>query len=232
MVERINALDNKAPAAAQTALHQRVGGALAARHRRISRAMPASTADNPPSILDVVELYREPVEAQRATLLEDLSAIERERVAVRHKMLDRPRRAGGSGARSGALVAALTLSLDVADLARRTAWPISAASMLHWVVGAEFGLDALRDAATSRALDQHWDRLVVRRTARGFRRHADQARRGRRPRAWRAASDGADMASMTRSSARPGSLRWVTRPSARTRPMPNSARKASGPSPS
>jgi NAD-specific glutamate dehydrogenase len=62
----------------------------------------------------------------------------------------------------------LTLSLDVADMARDTSWPIHPASTLHCVIGAELGLDALRDSATNMKLEQHWDRLVVRRAAGDF----------------------------------------------------------------
>ncbi|MFT3728061.1 MAG: NAD-glutamate dehydrogenase [Terricaulis sp.] len=166
LITRINALDNKAPAAAQTALHQRVAGAL----RRASTYLARNAgfgSETPPSILDVVALYKPPVDAQRATLQEDLSAIERDRVAVRHKALT-DLGAPDDLAREAALLSPMTLSLDVADLARRTNWPIAQASMLHTVVGAEFGLDALRDAAIAQRLDAHWDRLVLRRTADDF----------------------------------------------------------------
>ncbi|HCK83817.1 MAG TPA: NAD-glutamate dehydrogenase, partial [Hyphomonadaceae bacterium] len=166
LAERINALDNKVPAAAQLALQQRVGGAL----RRATTYLARNGGfdrDKPAGVLDVVKLYRDPVEAQRATLLEDLSAIERQRVDVRLKaLLDLG--APEALAREAALLLPLTLSLDVADLARRTHWPVNAASMLHTIVGAEFGLDALRDAATALRLEQHWDRLVIRRTAEDF----------------------------------------------------------------
>jgi glutamate dehydrogenase len=166
LVDRINALDNKAPAAAQIALHQRVGGALRRSTTYLARSA-GFDGENPPTILEVVERYCEPVRAQRATLLTDLSEIERERVAVRHKMLT-DLGAPDDIAQEAALLSPLTLSLDVADLARRTQWPVNEASVLHTVVGAEFGLDALRDAATSLKLEQHWDRLVVRRSADDF----------------------------------------------------------------
>ena len=94
-------------------------------------------------------------------------AIERERVGIRHKELF-DLGAPDDIAHEAALLSPLTLSLDVADLARKTHWQISPASMLHCIVGAEFGLDALRDAATTMKLEQHWDRLVVRRTAQDF----------------------------------------------------------------
>ncbi len=166
LAERINALDNQIPAAAQTALHQRVAGAL--RRSTIYLARNGSFGgDNPSGILDIAQRYREPVIAQRATLLDDLSAIERERVDARHKALI-DLGAPEALAREAALLRPLTLSLDVADLARHTQWPINPASMLHTVIGAEFGLDALSDAAASLRLEQHWDRLVVRRTSEDF----------------------------------------------------------------
>ena len=166
LVDRINALDNKAPAAAQTALHQRVGGALRRATIYLSRN-GGFDGETGPTILDVVERYGAPVEEQRASLWDELSAIERERVEVRHKSLT-DLGAPDELAREAALLSPLTTALDVADLARRTQWPIHQASLLHRVVGAAFGLDALRDVATTIKLEQHWDRLVVRRAAADF----------------------------------------------------------------
>jgi glutamate dehydrogenase len=71
-------------------------------------------------------------------------------------------------AQETALLSPFTTALDVADLARQAKWPIQAAGRLHCVVGSEFGLDALRDAATNMKLEQHWDRLVMRRAAQDF----------------------------------------------------------------
>src|SRR5262249_385920 len=84
LVDRINALDNTISAGAQTGLHQRVAGALRRATLYLSRNA-GFDREMPPSILDVVALYRGPVEAQRATIMDDLSAIERERVGIRHK---------------------------------------------------------------------------------------------------------------------------------------------------
>jgi glutamate dehydrogenase len=166
LVDRINALDNKIPAAAQIALHQRVGGALRRSTTYLARHA-GFESENPPTILDVVERYLEPVREQRATIMDDLSAIERERVDQRRADLI------GLGApedvaQDAALLSPITLSLDVADLARRASWPVQTASTLHCVIGAELGLDALRDVATNMKLEQHWDRLVVRRAAGDF----------------------------------------------------------------
>jgi glutamate dehydrogenase len=166
MVDRINALDNKAPAAAQTALHQRVGGALRRSTTYLARHA-GFESEKPPTILDVVNRYKALVDAQRANIEDDLSAIERERVTARlQSLVDLG--APEDIARETALLSPLTLSLDVADMAIDTKWPINEASMLHCVLGAELGLDALRDAATNMKLEQHWDRLVVRRAAQDF----------------------------------------------------------------
>jgi glutamate dehydrogenase len=166
LVDRINALDNKIPAAAQIALHQRVGGALRRSITYLARNA-GFESEKPPTVLEVVERYYEPVRAQRATILQDLSAIEQERVDVRRATLIQLG-APEDIAQEAALLSPLTLSLDVADLARNTNWAIQPASTLHCVIGAELGLDALRDAATNMKREQHWDRLVVRRAAGDF----------------------------------------------------------------
>jgi NAD-specific glutamate dehydrogenase len=124
-------------------------------------------SETPPSILDVVKRYYEPVREQRATIMRDLSRIERDRVDVRRADL-LALGAPEALAEEAALLSPLTLSLDVADMARNTKWTVVAASTLHCVIGAELGLDALRDAATNMKLEQHWDRLVVRRAAGDF----------------------------------------------------------------
>ncbi len=124
-------------------------------------------SENPPTILEVVERYFEPVREQRATIKADLSKIERERVELRRASL-LELGAPEALAEEAALLSPLTLSLDVADMARDTTWPVATASTLHCVIGAELGLDALRDAATNMKLEQHWDRLVIRRAAQDF----------------------------------------------------------------
>ncbi|MBX9746534.1 MAG: NAD-glutamate dehydrogenase, partial [Hyphomonadaceae bacterium] len=166
MVARINALDNTVPAAAQIALHQRVGGALRRSTTYLARHA-GFESETPPSIVDVVKRYKALVDDQRATIENDLSDIERERVATRLQSLLELGAPEGI-AREAALLSPLTLSLDVADLAIATKLPVNEASMLHCVIGAELGLDALRDAATNMKLEQHWDRLVVRRAAQDF----------------------------------------------------------------
>ncbi|QGZ96736.1 NAD-glutamate dehydrogenase [Terricaulis silvestris] len=166
LVDRINALDNKVPAVAQIALHQRVGGALRRATTYLSRTA-GFELDTPPSILDVVKLYREPVAAQRKHLWEEMSAVECARAEARQAALMELGAPEDLALEAGLLLP-LTSALDVSDLARRSGWPVHEAALLHCVVGAEFGIDALRDAASNLKLEQHWDRLVVRRVGEDF----------------------------------------------------------------
>ena len=166
LVDRINALDNKAPAAAQIALHQRVAKAL----RRLTTYLARNAgfdSETPPSVLDVVARYHDAVAAQRKTIWNEISAVERARAeSDRHVLTEIG--APEELAEEAALLTPLTVALDIADLSRRSSWPVHPAARLHCVIGAEFGLDALRDAAASLTLEQHWDRLVVRRAAEEF----------------------------------------------------------------
>jgi glutamate dehydrogenase len=166
LVERINALDNKAPAAAQIALHQAIAAAL----RRTTMYLARNAGfDRTPaaSVHDVVKLYRDAVMAQRGSIREELSAVERARFDGRQAALVEMG-APAELAADVALLAPWTTALDVADLARRTRWPVAPASLLHCAIGAEFGLDALREAANGLTLQEHWDRLVIRRAAEDF----------------------------------------------------------------
>jgi len=166
LVARINALDNKAPAAAQTALHQRVTVALRRLTTYLARNAGFDT-EAPPSVLDVVAHYKDAVAAQRANVWNEISEIERVHVGAKQAALIE---AGAPEelARDAALLTPMTTALDVADLARKSEWPVQQAARLHCVIGAELGLDVLRDAASSLTLEQHWDRLVVRRAAEEF----------------------------------------------------------------
>jgi glutamate dehydrogenase len=166
VIARINALDNKAPAAAQTAMHQHIAWCI----RRLTTYLARNAgfeADPKPAILDVIARYQAPVAEQRAHLREEMSELESARAQARTAQfveLGAPE----ALAREVAELRPLTNGLDVADLARRSGWPVHPAALLHCVIGAEFGIDALREAAGTLTLDQHWDRLVVRRASEDF----------------------------------------------------------------
>jgi glutamate dehydrogenase len=57
----------------------------------------------------------------------------------------------------------LTLSVNLADLARSRDWPLAAAARVYHRVGGVFGFDRLRAAAGSRSTGDPYERLAVRR---------------------------------------------------------------------
>jgi glutamate dehydrogenase len=62
-----------------------------------------------------------------------------------------------------AVLQAMAASLDIADIAARRGWPAATTAGLYRALGAALGLDRVRAGAADMALDQHWDRLAVRR---------------------------------------------------------------------
>jgi glutamate dehydrogenase len=165
LVDRINALDNKAPAAAQIALHREVAGALKRLCSYLARH--AFDGDNPPSIEAVVASYGEAAKVHRTQLWDQLDEAERARVEHSRAKLTKLG-APEDLARDAALLLPLTTALDIADLARASAWPVPAAAAVYSEIGSQFGLDALRAAAGGLSLSEHWDRLVVRRAVEDF----------------------------------------------------------------
>ncbi|GAM96743.1 NAD-specific glutamate dehydrogenase [alpha proteobacterium U9-1i] len=165
LVDRINALDNKAPAAVQIALHREIAGALKRLCSYLARH--AFDGDAPPSIEEVVASYGEAAKVHRTQLWEQLDEAERARVEKRRAALVKAG-APEDVARDAALLLPLTTALDIADLARGSGWPVQPSAYLYGEIGAQFGLDALRAAAGGLTLTEHWDRLVVRRAVEDF----------------------------------------------------------------
>ena len=160
LADRINALDSKVPAAAQTALHLEISAAL----RRIvaylaRRAGPTGQAL---AIGPTIAQYQAAVDAQLAEADACLTARELEGCATRQAAFVK---AGAPAdlAHDAALLPVMMAALDVADLAAKSGWPVRAAAQLYRAVGAAFGLDRLRGAAAEFKLTEHWDRLAVRR---------------------------------------------------------------------
>jgi glutamate dehydrogenase len=162
---RINALDNKAPAAAQLALHREVAHALKRLCTYLARH--AFDGEKPRSIDEVVAEYRDAATLHREGRWDGMDEAEKARAEARRARFV----AAGAPddlAREAALLMPLTTALDISDLARQSGWAPHAAVLLHGEIGSQFGLDALRAAGDSLKLTEHWDRLVVRRAVEDF----------------------------------------------------------------
>jgi glutamate dehydrogenase len=157
---RIDALDVKAPAATQTELFQEMTRAL---NRAVIYLVRRGRARDPGGIGATIAAYTPAVAAQRADIWATLTDAERGRAEARAERYIADG-APADLARDTAMLSPFAAALDVADMAEKCGWPVPAAARVFRMVGARFGLDRLRGSALSFTLDQHWDRLALRRT--------------------------------------------------------------------
>ncbi|MDO1559109.1 NAD-glutamate dehydrogenase [Brevundimonas sp. 2R-24] len=156
--DEVSALDNKAPAAAQTALYAEI--ALIQRRQTfwLARRATRGGAD----VKTLIKAYQDAADGLRAEGAGTLSDFDRQGFARRAQAfaeLGAPR----DLAKAVALLRPLTATSDVADLARAAKWPAPAMARLYHQVGAVFGFDRLRSAAGSLASADHFERMAVRR---------------------------------------------------------------------
>jgi glutamate dehydrogenase len=161
LYSRINALDGKAPAAAQILMATETGANL--------RVLTSALASDPgfargESAGVLIERYRNPIVEIRSLLPKALSPLVLSRVEAR---AERYRIAGAPEdiARDVALVRALASARETVDIAAQTKWPLSAAVFIQHQVGQQLGLDRMRSAARDLEPRDHWDRLALHRVA-------------------------------------------------------------------
>ncbi|MBI1185841.1 MAG: NAD-glutamate dehydrogenase [Alphaproteobacteria bacterium] len=159
LVARINALDNQATAALQTELHLAVALTLKRLTTYLTRRGGVGQTR---TIADAIAFYQPAVDAQRATLWSGLTTAERRRTEARRDGYETGGAPGDLAADAAALFP-LTSALDIADLAARRGWPAPSAAFLYRAIGDAFDLDRLIASAAAISLDQHWDRLALRR---------------------------------------------------------------------
>tara|TARA_R110002073_G_scaffold87715_2_gene208271 strand:- start:1277 stop:6169 length:4893 start_codon:yes stop_codon:yes gene_type:complete len=162
LTDRINALDNKAPASVQIDLHEEIIRLLRRQTYWLARRGRGRETDQPAHINDVVTAYREGIDELKAQAHTFISDYERGRVARQAKAFVQ---AGAPKdlASEIANLRPLTSSSDVVDLALRKDWPLISAARIYHAAGARFQFDRLRGVAGEVSSTQHWDRLAVRR---------------------------------------------------------------------
>jgi glutamate dehydrogenase len=159
LAARVNALDNQIPAPLQLELHREIGRALA----RATVYLVRRPDQEGRTIADALAAYLPAIDSQRAEVWDVMTEQERGRATSRMEAYVRDG-APADLARDVAALSPLVAALDVADLAEQCGWSVAAASRVFRQVGAMFGFDRLRGAAHQFVLDQHWDRLALRRT--------------------------------------------------------------------
>ncbi|MBI1263255.1 MAG: NAD-glutamate dehydrogenase [Alphaproteobacteria bacterium] len=157
--DRINALDNLAPASVQTALHDEVIRLLRRQTYWLARR---SMGRGAAPVDDVIAAYQPGVDVLKTLVDSVVSPHDADSIAQRMQAYIE-QGAPEDLAHDVARLKPLTSSSDVIDLAREAAWPLAAAAALYHGVGARFRFDVLRGAGGQLSSSVHWDRVAMRR---------------------------------------------------------------------
>jgi len=160
------ALDGKAPAAAQMAMFAELSAVLRAQTYWMARRAVGLSAKVSKGghglISSLISTYARSTEDLRAAGSDILSPLEQRAIAATAKSFVRL----GAPEQLAADIAALrplTATADLIDLAGASSWPVERVARLHHQVGARFGFDRMRAAASGLAGGDAFERLAVRR---------------------------------------------------------------------
>jgi glutamate dehydrogenase len=161
LFDRINALDGRAPADAQTLMAAETASNLRLTASALVNDAAVASAR---SIEDVIARYRARVAGARGLLPEAASPFVLSRVEARAA---RYRSAGSPDdiARDVAMVRALASVREASDVADRTGWSLKAALFVHHAVGEQLGLDQMRAAARDLSPADVWEKMALGRVA-------------------------------------------------------------------
>jgi glutamate dehydrogenase len=155
---RVEALDGKVPAAAQTALFRELAYVLRGQTYWLARRAGRDSQ----GVDALIEAYRPAADALKGLFPQVLSPFE-QKAAVRRAASWIKLGAPKEIAHQAALYRPLSIAAVLADLARERNWPVSAAARLYHCIGGVFAFDRLRAAAGSRTGGDAYERLAVRR---------------------------------------------------------------------
>jgi len=155
---QVSALDGAVPAAGQHALYRALAYALRSQTYWLARRAMASLTTVQGLIADYGDAVKLLAPAM-GTLMSAFDRREVERRAARFVSAGAP----AALSESVAMLQPLTLTSDLADLARAESWPIQNVARLYHQAGDTFGFDKLRFAAGQFTGGDAFDRLAVRR---------------------------------------------------------------------
>ena len=158
-IDRINALDNKAPAGVQLSLHDEV---IRLMRRQTYWLARRGRGQESVGIDEVIAAYQPGVDQLKTWVADIISDHEKQGVKTRYQSYV----AAGAPedlAMDVARLRPLTSSSDVVDLAIAEDWPLEAVARLYHAVGARFSFDKLRGVGSQLSSTLHWDRLAMRR---------------------------------------------------------------------
>ncbi|MEO1015198.1 MAG: NAD-glutamate dehydrogenase [Pseudomonadota bacterium] len=160
--QAVDALDNVVPAATQTALYGAASSLLSEVIYQLLHTPEALDAVDARGVAGLVEGYRDAFEELRAAAPSLLSKSSTENLQARIEDW-REKGAPDPIAKEAALLPILRFAMPIIVLARRTSWRPAHAGALFFAAGDTFHVEAAYEAARGLYLEQHYDRLAMRR---------------------------------------------------------------------
>jgi glutamate dehydrogenase len=154
----VNALDDKAPAAAQMALYRRLAAAQRGATFWLARRAMREHLD----VSALVKRYAPGFKRLRGLMPGVASSVEQAAIAGRTRQLAETG-APESLAQQAAVLQSLTTAADLVDLAEASSWPLPNVARLYHKTGAAFGFDRLRAAAAGFSVGDAFERTALRR---------------------------------------------------------------------
>ncbi len=157
----IDALDNKAPAALQTALYAEAINLLREQVFHLLSAQRSKQAILTQGVKALASKYKAPVAQFNKALPEILTL---EAAAALEERYDYwiDQGAPKAIARKAAALPAMEYALDIVDLAEETGWSNPAVGAIYFATGRLFNFDALRDKARKEPPIDHYDNVAIR----------------------------------------------------------------------
>ncbi|MEL7027925.1 MAG: NAD-glutamate dehydrogenase domain-containing protein, partial [Pseudomonadota bacterium] len=158
----IDNLDNKAPAEALLNLYQEAAGVLRRQVYWLISTGGVDRAGAEGGLRPVIERYRPGVAELKKSIHDVASPLEAAEIAARRGEL-MELGVPDSVADEAAVLGPMNAALNIVDLALKRGASVPATAQLYFAIGADLGVKSLKRTAASMHLEEHFDRLAVRR---------------------------------------------------------------------
>ena len=161
-IDGVNALDNKISADVQNDLYSLASTLVGETVYQLLRNIEASEIVEAKGVGALLGIFGEPLNELRNDLTEVLSTRALENLAAN---ISKWRDAGvpENLANQAAAMPVLQTAFPIISLARRIGWSPRSTAALFYALGDSFAIDQTREAARALVLDQHYDRMAMRR---------------------------------------------------------------------
>ncbi|MFC7291676.1 NAD-glutamate dehydrogenase [Hirschia litorea] len=159
LINRINALDNKAPTQAQTLMRVEIAGTL----RQLTGGLVPPILHGA-DLTELIAMYADGVSTLRVALDSCITPFVKERIRAR---ADTFVAAGAPEdiALDVASIRILATAREAVDVSLKTGWPVTPTARIQHALDEIMALDKMRAAVRDIQLEDHWERLAMQRVS-------------------------------------------------------------------